>query len=236
MLKKKKKLSIIIPVYNEKDLVIDLIKMVKNVSLDGIEKEIIVIDDSSTDGSTEILKKEGEKFVNKIFFHQKNQGKGAAIRTGIREATGDVIIIQDSDFEYDPKEYPLVINPIFEGKAQVVYGSRFLRSIRFKGAYKQNILANKILTFISNLITGYHITDMETCYKAFKREIIQDIKICENRFGFEPEITSKLAKRKIKLIEVPISYYPRTKEQGKKIKIKDGIRALYCIIKYRFDE
>lgn len=229
----KNKLSIIIPVYNEKDLVIDLIKKVKSVDLGKIKKEIIVVDDKSTDGTTDILKKEATKLVDKVLYHEVNQGKGAALRTGFKEATGDVCIVQDADFEYEPMEYPRIINPIYEGKTDVTYGSRFLEGSNF-GGYKQNRLANRILTGLSNLMTGFKITDMETCYKAFRTEIIKDINIEENRFGFEPEITAKLAKRKVKLIEVPISYYPRTKEEGKKINTKDGIRALYCIMRYRF--
>lgn len=230
-----KVLSIVIPVYNEKDLVINLIKKVKSVDLGDIQKEIIVIDDCSTDGTTDILKSEAEILVDKLLFHEVNQGKGAALRTGFKQATGNVVIVQDADFEYDPNEYPRVINPIFENKADVVYGSRFLNQRDVRG-YKQNVLANKLLTNLSNCMTGYKITDMETCYKAFKSEIIKSVDIKENRFGFEPEITAKIAKKKVKLIEVPISYYPRTKEEGKKINIKDGFRAIYCIAKYRFSK
>ena len=226
-------LSIVIPVYNEKDLVIDLIKKVKSVDLGNINKQIIVVDDCSTDGTREILKQEADNLVDTLLFHSINKGKGSALRTGFQKATGDVIIVQDADFEYDPNEYPRVINPIFEGKADVVYGSRFLDGSNF-GGYKQNKIANKILTGLSNFMTGYKITDMETCYKAFRKDIIKSIEIKEDRFGFEPEITAKIAHKKVKLIEVPISYYPRTKEEGKKINIKDGFRALYCIARYRF--
>lgn len=233
MNKQEKVLSIVIPVYNEKALVIDLIKKVRNVELNGIRKQIIVIDDCSTDGTREILKEQAKDLVDVLLFHDVNQGKGAALRTGFQNATGDVIIVQDADFEYDPNEYPRIIEPIFEGNADVVYGSRFLDGSNF-GGYKQNKLANKILTGLSNIMTGYKITDMETCYKAFRSDIIKTIEIKENRFGFEPEITAKIARKKVKLIEVPISYYPRTKEEGKKINIKDGFRALYCIARYRF--
>ena len=228
-----KVLSIVIPVYNEKDFVIDLIKKVKDVNLNDIKKEIIVVDDCSTDGTKEILENNATELVNKLIFHEVNKGKGAALRTGFYHATGDVIIIQDADFEYDPNEYPQIVNPIFEGKADVVYGSRFLEGSNFSG-YKQNKIANKVLTKLSNIMTGYKITDMETCYKAFKSDIIKSIELKENRFGFEPEITAKIANKKVKLIEVPISYYPRTKEEGKKINVKDGFRALYCIAKYKF--
>ena len=228
-----KVLSIVIPVYNEKDFVIDLIKKVKSVNLNDIKKEIIVVDDCSTDGTKEILENNATQLVDKLLFHEVNKGKGATLRTGFKHATGNVIIVQDADFEYDPNEYPQIVNPIFEGKADVVYGSRFLEGSNFSG-YKQNKLANKILTKLSNIMTGYTITDMETCYKAFKSDIIKNIELKENRFGFEPEITAKIANKKVKLIEVPISYYPRTKEEGKKINIKDGFRALYCIAKYKF--
>lgn len=233
MSRKTKTLSIVIPVYNEKKFVIDLIKKVKSVELGDIKKEIIIVDDCSTDGTTKILKNKAPKLVDTILFHDVNQGKGAALRTGFQYATGDVIIVQDADFEYEPNEYPQIVNPIFEGKVDVVYGSRFLDGSNF-GGYKQNKLANKMLTGLSNLMTGYKITDMETCYKAFRADIIKSIDIKENRFGFEPEITAKIAHKKVKLIEVPISYYPRTKEEGKKISTKDGLRALYCIARYRF--
>jgi len=229
-----KKLSIVIPVYNEKDLILEVIKRVKSVPLKNIAKEIIVIDDCSNDGTTQLLKEHAKNLVDRLLFHKVNKGKGAALRTGFKEATGDVVIVQDADFEYNPIEYPQIINPILNGNSDVVYGSRFLQEKTLGKGYKQNILANKFLTTLSNVMTGFKITDMETCYKAFKTEIIQNIDICENRFGFEPEITAKLAKQKVRLIEVPISYYPRTKQQGKKIKIKDGFRAIYCILRYRF--
>lgn len=226
-----KKLSIVIPVYNERKLVIDVLKKVRKLKIDGVDIEIIAVDDCSTDGTREILKKEGKKYVDKLLFHEVNQGKGAALRTGFKEINGDVAIVQDADFEYDPMEIPSVVKPIFDGKADVVYGSRFLNG-ESKG-YKQNQLANKILTGLSNFMTGLKVTDMETCYKAFKGDFIKNIDIQEKRFGFEPEITAKISRAKLKLIEVPISYYPRTKEEGKKINIKDGFRALYCIAKYK---
>ena len=226
-----KKLTIVIPVYNEKNFVIDVLKKVRELKIENVDIEIIVVDDCSTDGSRELLKEQGEKYADKILYHEVNQGKGAALKTGFKEASGDVVIVQDSDFEYDSMEIPSVVKPIFNGQADIVYGSRFLNSKR-KG-YKQNQLANKLLTGLSNAITGLKVTDMETCYKAFKAEFIKDIDIKEKRFGFEPEITAKIAKAKLKLIEVPISYYPRTKQEGKKINIKDGFRALYCIAKYR---
>lgn len=224
------KLSIIIPVYNEEKFIQDIIEKVKNSNTGKIKKEIIIVDDCSSDNTRKILKKKINKKVDKIIYHEHNQGKGAALRTGIKEATGDVVIIQDADFEYDPNDYLKVVTPIFENKAEVVYGSRFLNK-KFKG-YKKNIIANKFLTFLSNLFSHQKITDMETCYKAFKREVIQSITIEENRFGFEPEITAKIANKKIKIHEVEISYNPRSHEDGKKINYKDGLRAIYCIIKY----
>jgi len=229
--KDKKKLSIVIPVYNEKDLVIDVLKKVREIKIKDTDIEIIVVDDCSKDGTREILKKSGLKYADKVLYHDVNQGKGAALKTGFSEITGDVAIVQDSDFEYDPMEIPSVVEPIFEGKADVVYGSRFLKS-EYKG-YRQNQMANRVLTGLSNFMTGLKVTDMETCYKAFPADFIKNIDIKEKRFGFEPEITAKVARAKLKLIEVPISYYPRTKEEGKKIKLKDGFRALYCIMKYK---
>jgi len=226
-----KTLSVIIPCYNEK---LHMAALVKKVLESPVEnKEIIVVDDCSTDGTREILDAEIRPLVHQIIYHEQNGGKGAALRTGIKAATGDVVIIQDADLEYDPMEYPRVVHPIFDGEADVVYGSRFLES---NDLYKRSLnrVANRVLTFLSNAFTGLRLTDMETCYKAFKREIIQSIHIEENRFGFEPEVTAKIAKLKCRIVEVPISYRPRTVEEGKKIGFKDGVRALYCIVKYRW--
>lgn len=223
-----KKLSIIIPCYNELENIRTIVKRVKQSSIQ--DKEIIIVDDCSTDGTREVLKNEIEPIVHKVIYHKKNRGKGGALKTGIKYATGDVVIIQDADMEYNPKEYPNIVNAIFENQADVVYGSRFLRG-GVKG-YLRNYLANKFLTFLSNCKTGLKLTDMETCYKAFKREIIQSINIEEMRFGFESEITAKIAKQGIKIKEVPIKYYPRKNSEGKKIGFKDGIRAIICIWKY----
>lgn len=228
---KNKKVSIVMPVYNEEKLVIGVLEKVREVKIPGADVEIIVVDDYSTDGTREILKKDGLKYADKVLYHEVNKGKGAGLRTGFKETTGDVVIVQDADFEYDPMEIPNVVKPILDGKCDVCYGSRFLKE-EYKG-YKQNQLANRILTGLSNFMTGLKVTDMETCYKAFKGDLIRKIDIKENRFGFEPEITAKISKKKVKLIEVPIHYYPRTKEEGKKIKLKDGFRALYCIAKYK---
>lgn len=223
------KLSIVIPCYNEKDNILRIVEKVRSVP--EYEKEIIVVDDCSTDGTREILKNQVEPLVAKVLYQDVNQGKGAALRAGFSVATGDVVIVQDADDEYDPMEYKLVVQPVFDGEYPVVYGSRFLEGKR--DGYFANRVANAFLTFLSNLFTGQKLTDMETCYKAFRRDIIQSIEIVENRFGFEPEITAKLSGRGIKIHEVPISYHPRTTQEGKKIGISDGIRALYCIAKYK---
>lgn len=223
-----KKLSIIIPCYNERESLPIILEKVKNSPIEN--KEIIIVDDVSTDGTREFIRDEIESQVDRVLYHDKNTGKGGALATGFKAATGDVVIIQDADMEYDPDEYPLVVNPIFEGRAEVVYGSRFMNQ-KAKG-YLLNRLANKGLTFLSNLMTHQKLTDMETCYKAFRREIIQSIEIEEKRFGFEPEITAKIVKRGIKIMEVPISYYPRSNAEGKKIGFSDGVRALHCIWHY----
>lgn len=224
-----KKLSIIIPCYNEENNIQTIVEKVLQSSIPN--KEIIIVDDCSTDNSRRVLKEVIEPLVSKVIYHEQNGGKGAALRTGFQAATGDVVIIQDADLEYDPLEYPQVVGPIFDGKARVVYGSRFLNQRR-KG-YFANRMANLVLTKFSNIFTHQKLTDMETCYKAFKREIIQSVDIEENRFGFEPEITAKISRKRIRIHEVPISYYPRTNKEGKKIGFKDGLRALYVIWKYR---
>lgn len=226
---KKVKLTVIIPCYNEKDNIKKIVRKVLDSPIK--DKEIIIVDDKSTDGSSEILDREIKPIVAKIIHHESNMGKGGALRTGFSHAEGDIVIVQDADLEYDPQDYPKVIQPIIDGVCQVCYGSRFLFQ-RGKG-YKVNQIANRLLTTLSNLFTHQHLTDMETCYKAFKREIIQSVNIEENRFGFEPEITAKISKMGVKIHEVPISYDPRTNEEGKKIGIKDGFRAIYCIWKYR---
>ncbi len=223
------KLSIVIPCYNEREGIKKIVDKVKASPVKN--KEIIIVDDKSTDGTRDVLKNELKDSVDKIVYHKVNKGKGGALRTGFKHASGDVVIVQDADLEYDPDEYPLVVEPVVEGKTRVCYGSRFMKQ-RAKG-YLANRLANRFLTFLSNIFTHQHLTDMETCYKCFERELIQSVDIKENRFGFEPEITAKISKMGIKIKEVPISYAPRTNEEGKKIGFKDGLRAIYCIWKYR---
>ena len=223
-------LSIVIPCYNEKASIRTIVDKVREAPV--AHKEIIIVDDCSTDGTSEVLDTEIAPLVSKVIHQKQNGGKGAALHTGFAAATGDIVIIQDADMEYDPNEYARVIEPICNDEADVVYGSRFAETKRYDDAYKQNIAANLFLTRLSNLFTGLKLTYMETCYKAFRREIIQSIELKEKRFGFEPEITAKLASRKVRMAEVPISYYPRKVEEGKKINWKDGVRAIYCIVKY----
>jgi glycosyltransferase involved in cell wall biosynthesis len=196
------------------------------------DREIIVVDDCSSDGTRDILKTEIEPLVARVIYHAVNQGKGAALRTGFAAATGDAVIVQDADLEYDPQEYPVVIDPIIRGVADVVFGSRFLSDRPHRVLYFWHRVGNGILTLMSNIFTNLNLTDMETCYKAFRREIIQSIKIEENRFGFEPEITAKVAKLHVRIFEVGIGYNGRTYEEGKKVGWKDGGRAIWCIVKY----
>lgn len=224
------KLSVIIPCYNELNTIGQIIDAVRKSSYP--DKEIIIVDDCSTDGTRDLLKNHLEPQVEKVLYHTINQGKGAALRTGIKAASGDIVIIQDADLEYDPNEYAKVVAPILEGKADAVFGSRFVGSEAHRVAYFWHRVGNGVLTTLSNMLTNLNLTDMETCYKAFRREIIQSIEIEENRFGFEPEITAKIARMHCRIYEVGISYYGRTYEEGKKIGWKDGFSALRCLLKY----
>ena len=228
----KMKLSIIIPCYNEVNTIEEIIEAVYNSSFK--DKEIIIVDDCATDGTREKLNHNVglSKKITKIIYHESNKGKGYAIKSGIKEVNGDIVVIQDADLEYDPNEYDILINPILNGKADVVYGSRFISGKTARVLYFWHRVGNSILTLLSNCFTNLNLTDIETCYKAFKADIIKKIDIEEERFGFEPEITAKISKLNCRIYEVGISYYGRTYKEGKKITWKDGFRAIYCIIKY----
>ncbi len=224
------KISVVIPVYNEKRWVRELMGRVQSVP---IPKEIIIVDDCSTDGTRDILRELETQGV-RVFYQEHNQGKGAALREGFRHATGEVVIVQDADLEYDPAEYPRLIQPILDNRADVVYGSRFIGESH-RVLYFWHYLANKVLTTLSNVFTNLNLTDMETCYKVFRREVLADIHIKSNRFGFEPEITAKVAKKRTppwRIYEIPISYSGRTYEEGKKIGLRDAFTAFYCIVRF----
>lgn len=225
------KLSIVIPVYNERATIETLLRRVLETPF---EKELLVVDDCSTDGTREFLRQYSHPQV-RLFFHGMNEGKGAALRTAIGHATGDVVLIQDADLEYDPGEYGKLIEPIERGLADVVYGSRFLGGPHRVLFYWHSV-GNQFLTTLSNMFTNLNLTDMETCYKVFRRELIQSIRIRSDRFGFEPEVTAKIARRGARIYETPISYYGRTYEEGKKITWKDGMTAVWCIIRYHFSD
>jgi len=245
------KLSVVIPVYNEK---VTLDEILRRVIETDFRKEILIVDDCSTDGTRQILEKfvelqnsgesaapaqDGADFIPlrdlRIFFQDHNQGKGAALRRGFAEVTGDIILVQDADLEYDPRDYGKLLEPLLDGRADVVYGSRFLGGPQ-RVHYFWHYVANTMLTLLSDIFTNLKLTDMETCYKVFRREVLQGIQLKSNRFGFEPEITAKVAKGKWRVYEVPISYAGRTYEEGKKITWKDGLQALWCIIRYRFPD
>ncbi|NQU40969.1 MAG: glycosyltransferase family 2 protein [Lentisphaerae bacterium] len=229
------KLSIVIPVYNEVETLQQLLQRVMDVEL-GVEKELILVDDCSSDGTADLLRKLAAEHMEwTVRYHEVNQGKGAALRTGFACTTGDVVVIQDADMEYDPADMVQLLGPIRDGHADVVYGSRFLGGGPHRVVYFWHSMGNRLLTLLSNMMTDMNLTDMEVCYKMFKREVLEGLRIQENRFGFEVEITAKIARgKRWRVYEVPIAYYGRSYEEGKKITWRDGVRALWCILKYRF--
>jgi glycosyltransferase involved in cell wall biosynthesis len=224
------KLSIVIPCYNEAKTIRTLVERVRAAPV--ADKEIIIVDDCSRDGTRDLLRTQLEGLVDRVIYHAENQGKGAALRTGFAAATGGIVIIQDADLEYDPQEYPRLIKPIVDGKADVVFGSRFMGGEAHRVVYFWHMVGNKLLTLLSNMMTNLNLTDMETCYKVFRRDVLNRISIEENRFGFEPEITAKVARLDVVIYEVGISYYGRTYAEGKKIGWRDGVRAFWAILKY----
>src|SRR5436190_4038938 len=224
------KLSVVIPCYNERSTIATVIEAVRSAPVEDME--IIVVDDGSTDGTRELLKSKPPSWVDKIVLQEGNFGKGAALRAGFQNATGDVVIVQDADLEYDPSEYPILVAPILEDRADVVFGSRFMGGRPHRVVYFWHMVGNRFLTLLSNMFTNLNLTDMETCYKVFRREFLEGLTIEENRFGFEPEITAKVAKAGSRVFEVGISYNGRTYEEGKKIGWRDGVRAVYVIVKH----
>jgi glycosyltransferase involved in cell wall biosynthesis len=226
-------ISVVIPVYNEKGTILELLRRVEAVEVPGLSREIVLVDDFSTDGTRELLRKEVEARPGvRVLYHDRNRGKGAALRTGIATTAGDIVLIQDADLEYDPREYPKLLAPILDGRADVVYGSRFSGSEAKRVLFFWHSVGNRFLTTFSNMFTNLNLTDMETCYKVFRGDILRGIRIEEDRFGFEPEVTAKIARLRCRIYEVGIGYSGRTYAEGKKINWKDGVHALWCILKY----
>ncbi len=226
------KISVVIPCYNERDTIEEIVRAVRASPVEGIE--LIVVDDCSNDGTRAVLEEKVAPLADRIIYQPVNRGKGAALRAGFAAATGDILLVQDADLEYSPDDYPLLLAPILAGKADAVFGSRFTGGQAHRVVYFWHMVGNKFLTLLSNMCTNLNLTDMESCYKTFRASILRDMVICEDRFGFEPEITAKLARRKARIYEVGISYAGRTYEEGKKITWRDGVRAIYAILKYNF--
>jgi glycosyltransferase involved in cell wall biosynthesis len=224
------KVSVVIPCFNERDTIEQIVRAVRTSPVKDVE--IVIVDDFSTDGTTDLLKEKVASVADRIIYHPQNRGKGAALRTGFAAASGDIILVQDADLEYDPNDYPTLLEPIFSGNADAVFGSRFIGARPHRVLYFWHMVGNRFLTLLSNMFTNLNLTDLETCYKAFRAPLVKNLQLRENRFGFEPEITAKLAKTRCRIYEVGISYSGRTYAEGKKVNWKDGMRAIYAIFRY----